>query len=36
MAELLMLKSPLYGHYDDTDSLYKEVIDNKEKLKSKK
>ena len=25
-AELLMLKSPLYGHYEDSDDLYKEVM----------
>ena len=25
-AELLMLKTPLYGHYEDQEELYKEVM----------
>jgi len=25
-AELVMLKSPFYGHYEDSDELYKEVM----------
>ncbi len=29
-AELLMLKSPYYGNYEDTDELYKDVM-NKQK-----
>lgn len=28
-AELIMLKSPLYGHFEDSDDLYKEVMHNK-------
>ena len=25
-AELIMLKSPYYGNYEDSDDLYKEVM----------
>jgi hypothetical protein len=25
-AELIMLKTPFYGHYEDNDELYKEVM----------
>jgi hypothetical protein len=35
-AELMMLKSPLYGHFDDTDALYKEVMDKSDELSKKK
>ena len=30
-AELVMLKTPLYGHYEDSDDLYKEVMQKQKK-----
>lgn len=32
-AELMMLKSPLYGHYEDNFDLYKEVMEKSEQRK---
>ena len=34
-AELLMLKTPFYGNYEDSDELYKEVMNKQKQLKQK-
>jgi len=33
MSELIMLKTPYYGHYEDNQSLYKEVMSKSEERK---
>ena len=35
-AELMMLRTPYYGHYEDNFDLYKEVMDKSEERKNKK
>ena len=36
VSELIMLKTPYYGHYEDNQSLYKEVMTKSEELKKAK